>query len=103
MKLKAKKIGRVEFVIDLDRKPEHFRFMWKKGKLYISVRGVVLNTDHEWFEIPVEDIASINIDEGGVLTIDFGTGIIKITSKDVNSLRAFRHFLLPYIKRGVTL
>ncbi len=96
--MKAKPVGKVEFVIDLDKKPDKIRFLWKKGKLYLSVRGVLLNTDSKWYEISVDDIKDITIDENGLLTVDFGTGILKLTSKDLNSLRAFRHFILPYVE-----
>ncbi len=99
MFMKAKPVSRVEFVIDLDKKPDKIRFLWRKGKLYLSVRGVLLNTDSKWYEISVDDIREITIDESGLLTIDFGVGILKLTSKDVNSLRAFRHFILPYVNK----
>ena len=95
--VKAKPVGRVEFVIDLDKKPDKIRFLWKKGKLYLSIRGVLLNTDSKWYEISVENIKDITIDETGLLTVDFGAGVLRLTSKDMNSLRAFRHFILPYV------
>ena len=95
--MKAKSVSKVEFVIDIDKKPDKIRFLWKKGELYLSVRGVLLNTDSKWYEISVEDIKEITIDESGLLVVDFGAGILKLTSKDVNSLRAFRHFILPYV------
>ncbi len=96
--LKVKKVGKVEYAIDMDKKPDKIRFLWKRGKLYITVDGIVLNSDESWYEIPVDTIRSITVDDTGVMTIDFETGVIRITSKDVNSLRAMRHFILPYIR-----
>ncbi len=95
--LKVKKVGKIEYVIDMDKKPDKIRFLWKKGRLYLSVNGIVVNNDDSWYEVPVEDIKDILLDESGVLTIDFETGVIRITSKDINSLRAMRHFLLPHV------
>ncbi len=95
--MKVKKVGKIEYVIDMDKKPDKIRFLWKKGRLYLSVDGIVLNNDESWYEIPVDNIKDISLDETGILTIDFESGIIRITSKDVNSLRAMRHFLLPHV------
>ncbi len=98
MDLKAKKVGKVEYVIDMDKRPDKIRFLWRKGRLYLSVGGVILNTDDTWYEVPAESIRDVRLDENGLLVLDFETGEIKIVSKDINSLRAMRHFLLPYIR-----
>ncbi len=97
--MKAKKVGRIEFVIDMDKNPNKMRFLWKDGKLYMSIKGVLLNSDDEWYRVGVDEIRDISLDENGLLTIDFGNGIIKIVSHNINSLRAFRHFLLPYVNQ----
>ncbi len=98
MCLKVKRISKVEYVIDMDKKPDKIRFLWKKGQLYLSVEGIVLNSDETWYEIPSNSIRDVLIDESGLLIVDFDTGDIKILSKDINSLRAMRHFLLPYVR-----
>ena len=99
MVMKAKKVSRIEFVIDLNKNPNTMRFLWKEGNLYLSIRGVLLSSDDEWYEVNVKKIKDITLDENGLLTIDFGEGIIKIVSRNINSLRAFRHFLLPYVNQ----
>ncbi len=96
--MKVKKVGKVEYVIDMDRRPDKIRFLWKKGHLYLSVDGVLLNSDNTWYEIPAEAIRDVRLDESGLLILDFESGEIRIVSKDINSLRAMRHFLLPYIR-----
>jgi len=98
MYLKIKNVGKIEYVIDMDKRPDKIKFMWKKGKLYLSVNGIVVNSDNTWYEVPADEISDISIDESGVLVVDFQTGAIKIISRDVNSLRAMRHFILPYVK-----
>ncbi len=98
MCLKVKNVGKIEYVIDMDKRPDKIKFMWKKGKLYLSVNGIVVNSDDTWYEVPADEIIDISLDESGVLVIDFQTGAIKIISRDVNSLRAMRHFILPYVK-----
>ncbi len=98
MGLKVKKVGKVEYVIDMDKRPDKIRFLWKKGQLYLSVDGVLLNSQDTWYEIPAEAIKDIVLDESGILVLDFESGEIKIISKDINSLRAMRHFLLPHVR-----
>ncbi len=95
--VKIKEVGRVEYVIDMDRQPDKIKFMWKKGKMYLSMSDVIINSNNRWYELPVDAIDDVSIDENGMLIIDFKNGSIKIVSKDINSLKVMRYFLLPYI------
>ncbi len=95
--MKAKEVGRVEYVIDMDSKPDKIKFMWKKGTMYLTIGDVILNSEHKWYELPADTIEDILIDDAGVLTIHFKAGSLKVVSKDVNSLKVLRHFLLPYV------
>jgi|Deesub1362B_J571_1020462.scaffolds.fasta_scaffold08482_2 hypothetical protein len=102
MGIEAKKVANVEFTFDVDRKIRGIRFLWKKGKLYLSISSVFLNSDNIWYEIPVSEIEGLEMDpEGRVLTLHFSDGHVHIHSKNVESLMAFRHFLLPYVINDV--
>jgi len=95
--VKVKEVGRVEYVIDMDRRPDKIKFLWKKGKMYLSMGNVIINSERKWYDIPVDSIEEVTLDDAGELVIDFKTGSLKVVSKDINSLRVMRHFLLPYV------
>ncbi len=92
-----KEIGRVEFVVDMDTRADKIKFMWKKGTMYLAIGDVIINSEHKWYELPADTIDDLTIDDAGVLTIEFKTGSLKVVSKDINSLKVLRHFLLPYV------
>ena len=98
MEIEAKKIADVDFNIVTDKEVKDIRFIWKKGKLYISVSSILVNSKNVWYEIPVDKISDIRIgDKEDTLYIMFEEGKMALHSSNIEVLMALRHFLLPFV------
>ena len=72
---------------------------WRQGQLYISITSILLSDKDKWYEMPVREIESIHIEEDSVPKVRFAfkSYDVTLTSKNMDQLRALRHFLMPFI------
>jgi len=73
--------------------------VWRDGEIYLSVSGICLNHEKQWYELPIKDIKSIDIVEGVVplLKISGDTFSVTITSKNISTLKSLKFLIQPYI------
>ena len=96
LNIEAKKLADVDF--NVDKGVDQVRFVWKKGKLFISLSSIFLNSKNVWYEVPIDNIKDIEIGEDNkTIHIIFDHGKLVLHSKNVEVLMALRHFLLPYL------
>ena len=98
--MKVQKIDDVNFSVNLvyDEKTK-LDLIWKSGEMYLSVGGLCLNQSDLWYELPLTEIKSLEIEEGDkpCLKIKIGSLTVVISGPNIYSLRGLRHLLLPYI------
>ncbi|MDG6220982.1 MAG: hypothetical protein QCI38_05990 [Candidatus Thermoplasmatota archaeon] len=98
--MKVKKLAEGDFDINLTPGDSSgMRLFHRDGLICLSISGVLLNDKSTWYELPIRDIRSINLDKNDEMKLTFVTDDFEVTikSKSKSHMRALRHFLLPFI------
>ena len=101
--MKIQKIDDVNFNINMSVEGQDMNMKWRQGQLYISITSILLSDKDKWYEMPVREIESIQIVDDSVPKVKFAfkSYDVTLTSKNMDQLRALRHFLMPFIAPGI--
>ena len=103
--MKIQKIDDVNFNINMTNEGQNMNLKWRRGQLFISISSILVSDNDRWYEMPVNEMEYIQIVEDSPPKVKFGfkNYDVTFTSKNMDQLRALRHFLLPFINPGVSL
>lgn len=97
--MKAHIYEQVKFSINPDDSKMKINLVWKDGGLYLSMTGIYLTDGEVWYELPLTDLKTIEVESEDPLHISFKASSVNVTvsGDKAQRLLALRHFLLPYI------
>lgn len=97
--MKAYQLEEVKFAISPRDSGINIGLVWKEGKIYLSMSGIMISDGNIWYEIPIEKIRDMTIteDEPPRLRINIPALDIEVSGERAETLMALRHFLLPQL------
>jgi len=97
--MKAYQLEEVKFAISPKDSGINIGLVWKAGKLYLAMSGIMISDGNVWYEIPIEKIRDISITEDNPprLRINIPALDIEVSGERAETLIALRHFLLPQL------
>lgn len=99
--MKAYELEEVRFAISPKDSKLNIGLVWKNGKMYLAMSGIMISDGNMWYEIPIEKINDMTItdDEPPRLHIKIPALNIEVSGERAETLMALRHFLLPQIQQ----
>lgn len=97
------KIDDTEFKIELLSGEQTKLYLeGKNGALYLAITGLLLRDKKKWYNIPVNEIEYLKIDDDNniMLKIGFQSMEVSVFFKDPHRLKGLRDFLLPFISQS---
>lgn len=98
--MKAYELEEVRFAISPGDSKLNIGLVWKNGKMYLAMSGIMISDGNMWYEIPIEKINDMTItdDEPPRLHIKIPALNIEVSGERAETLMALRHFLLPQVQ-----
>lgn len=95
----ARAVDRVRYHFDMQEENRRYNLRSGKGKLYLSDSSVLVSDGESFYDIPLDQVDDIERFDGDEPGLVFNLDGLKIFIRGENSvsLRALRHFLLPFI------
>ncbi len=94
------KIENVNFSINQGSDSEHdINLVWKEGKLYLSLKNIMLTDGKRWYDIPIMELENIQVISENPIKLRFQLPSLDVivTGNFAERLSALRHLLLPFI------